>query len=227
MIASVQILIRKRAMDRTQRRGARAPHCDRCVGPVTRNFIRSLVVVLVAATFVSSAFATEKRSWVLLPACRYVAGESNDGDSFRVHDGEKEFVVRLYYADAPEATLTYPERTREQSVHFGATLDLTLQTGARARDRVQELLAQPFVVRTRWANAPGRGRDPRYYAIVEVQDRSLAEILVAEGLARAKGVAPTPPSGEKVKTYLARLRALEDEARQARRGAWAGNTPAP
>ncbi len=52
--------------------------------------------------------------------------KDNDGDSFRVRCGDKEFRARLYFVDAPETTLTYAERTREQSLHFGITLDETM-----------------------------------------------------------------------------------------------------
>ena len=47
----------------------------------------------------------------------------NDGDNSRVRCGAKEFIVRLYFVDAPETNLGYPERTREQSEYFGAALE--------------------------------------------------------------------------------------------------------
>src|SRR5437879_3478153 len=56
-----------------------------------------------------------QRKWVKLTDCRYVEQAYNDGDSFRVKTGTNEFNLRLYYVDAPETTLRYPERTREQS----------------------------------------------------------------------------------------------------------------
>jgi endonuclease YncB( thermonuclease family) len=174
-----------------------------------------ILCLLAFATSVitSGSHAADRRTWVTVENCAYLPAEYNDGDSFRVrHGNEEEFVARLYYVDAPEANLTYAERTREQSVHFGASLDATLAAGARARARVQELLARPFVIRTRWAIAPGRGRDARYYVIVEVDGRGLAEILVSEGLARTKGVAPNLPTGEKARDYMERLRDLEAEA---------------
>jgi hypothetical protein len=52
--------------------------------------------------------------------------KDNDGDSFRVRCGDKEFRARLYFVDAPETTLTYAEGTHEQSLHFGITLDETM-----------------------------------------------------------------------------------------------------
>jgi endonuclease YncB( thermonuclease family) len=58
---------------------------------------------------------------VRLANCQYVANPSNDGDSFRVRSGTNEFIVRLYFVDAPETNLLYAERTREQSEYFGAT----------------------------------------------------------------------------------------------------------
>jgi endonuclease YncB( thermonuclease family) len=53
-----------------------------------------------------------------------------------------------------------------------------------------------------------------------VDGKSLAEILIREGLARSKGVAPNLPSGEKARAYMERLDALEQDARAKRVGAW-------
>jgi len=184
----------------------------------------TLIIALLLSVVVGQSWAAERREWVTLTNCQYVAAKDNDGDSFRVRCGTNEFTLRLYYVDAPEATLTYPERTRQQSVHFGITLDETLKAGAKAGERVQELLREPFVVRTRWASAAGRGRETRYYGLVEVGGKSLAEVLVSEGLAQTKGVAPNLPSGEKAAAYMQRLESLEREARQKRLGAWATST---
>lgn len=180
-----------------------------------------VILALVFAFVVESGHAANTRKWVTLNNCQYVANKDADGDSFHIHDGTKEFSLRLYYVDAPETTLTYPERVRQQSEHFGITLDATLKAGARARERTRELLREPFVVRTRWANAATRSRQTRYYGLVEVGGKSLAELLVGEGLARTKGVAPNLPSGEKAGVYMKKLESLEREARQNRLGAWA------
>jgi endonuclease YncB( thermonuclease family) len=56
---------------------------------------------------------------------------------------------------------------------------------------------------------------------VEVDGKSLGEILVSEGLARTKGVAPSLPTGEKAKAYMERLDDLESAAHEKRLGAWA------
>lgn len=178
------------------------------------------VVALLLLVALSPSHAAERREWVALTHCQYVTAKANDGDSFRVRCGAHEFSLRLYYVDAPEATLTYPERVRQQSEHFGITLDETLKAGAKTREKVQELLREPFIVRTRWASAAGRARETRYYGLVEVGGKSLEEILVGEGLAQTKGVAPNLPSGEKASAYMQKLEDLEREARQKRLGAW-------
>lgn len=182
---------------------------------------QSVILALVLSAVAGASRAAETKPWVTLTNCEYVASESNDGDSFRVRSGTNEFSLRLYFVDAPESTMTYPERVRQQSEHYGITLDETLKAGAKARDRTQALLREPFLVRTRWASAAGRGRETRNYGIVEVGARSLAEVLVSEGLAQAKGVAPNLPSGEKAAAYMKRLEDLQGEARQKRLGAWA------
>ena len=89
-------------------------------------------------------------------------------------------MLRLYFVDAPETQLLYPERTREQAEHFGATLDDTLKAGARARSFVREALRGPFTVTTRKASAPGRARDPRFYGMVASSIFIAASFCAAE-----------------------------------------------
>jgi endonuclease YncB( thermonuclease family) len=185
-----------------------------------RNFaVSALVSAGLSLAIVTQLNASEKE-WVTLNDCQYVESDNNDGDSFRARCGDKEFTARLYYADTPETNLVYPERVREQSVHFGITLDETLKIGEQAKERVRALLQKPFVLQTRWASAAGRARETRYNAIVEVDGRSLAEILVSEGLARAKGVVVKTPAGEKARDYMNRLATLEAETQAKRLGAW-------
>jgi endonuclease YncB( thermonuclease family) len=180
-----------------------------------------LIIALLHSVVAGASHAAETKPWVTLTNCQYIATKDGDGDSFRVRGGTNQFSLRLYYVDAPETTLTYPERVRQQSEHYGITLDDTLKAGAKARERVRDLLREPFIVRTRWASAAGRGRETRYYGLVEVGDKRLAEVLVSEGLAQTKGVAPNLPSGEKASAYRQKLEGLEQAARQKRLGAWA------
>jgi endonuclease YncB( thermonuclease family) len=166
------------------------------------------------------ASAGDRKEWVKLLDCHYVEAPDNDGDSFRVRGGDKEFTARLYYVDAPETNLRQGDRTHDQSLHFGITLDETMKAGEKAKQRTKGLLQKPFVVWTRWATAGGRGRESRYYVIVEIDGKSLGEILVSEGLARTKGVAPNLPNGEHAKAYMERLDDLESAAREKHLGAW-------
>ncbi|HEV8675533.1 MAG TPA: thermonuclease family protein [Methylomirabilota bacterium] len=183
----------------------------------------AIAVLLLLSVAPWPSRAAERRQWVTLTNCQYVTSKDNDGDSFRVRCATNEFSLRLYFVDAPETNLRYPERTREQSEYFGVTLDETMKAGVKARDEVQEVLREPFVVRTRWAGAAGRGKETRYYALVEVGGKSLAEVLVSQGLARTKGVSLKLPTGEKAKAYVERLEALERKARQKRLGIWASS----
>jgi endonuclease YncB( thermonuclease family) len=180
--------------------------------------VRFLLLLLV---FSVQAAAADRKEWTTLADCRYVAHKNNDGDSFHVHCGADEFVLRLYFVDTPETNLTYGERTREQAEHFGATLDETLKAGKQAADLVRRELSTPFVVLTRKAYAHGAARDPRYYGMVRVGDKGLDEILVLAGLARVKGVAVNIPGGEKARAHSQRLLVLEEHAKQKRRGLWA------
>src|SRR5438477_5137491 len=173
-----------------------------------------LLVGLLFAAVGQPASAGDRKEWVKLTDCRYVDGPDNDGDSFRVRSGDKEFTARLYYVDAPETNLRQPERTHEQSKHFGITMDESMNAGEKAKQRTKELLQKPFVVWTRWSTAGGRGRESRYYVIVEVDGKDLSEILINEGLARTKGVSIESPSGEKAKAHMERLDELESAARE-------------
>jgi endonuclease YncB( thermonuclease family) len=181
----------------------------------------AIAIMLCLSAIAADGDAAGRKQWVTLGDCRYVDAEYNDGDSFRVRCGDKEFNLRLYFVDAPETKMRYGDRVLEQSKHFGVTLDEALRAGDRAKDRVRDLLRGPFSVQTREATAGGGGKAPRYYALVEVGGKRLEEILVAEGLARTKGIFPNLPSGEKGKAYRARLEALEDAAHHKRLGVWA------
>src|SRR5213594_2715449 len=128
------------------------------------------------------------------------------------------------FITSPETNLRQGDRTHEQSLHFGITLDETMKAGEKSKQRTKELLQKPFVIWTRWATAGGRGRESRYYVIVEIDGKSLGEILVTEGLARTKGMAPNLPSGEHAKAYMERLDDLESAAREKHLGAWASST---
>ena len=189
--------------------------------------MKRLIVGLLASLLAAQGYAADKpkpKPWQKLENCRLVNRPANDGDSFGVQCGGEKFVLRLYFVDAPEDDLKFNERSNEQAQHFGVSLDDTLKAGRQARDLVQSMLSGPFLVLTRKANAQGRSSEPRYYGLVHVGGRYLHEVLLLEGLARVKGVTTTMPDGEKSRDYLKKLRALEDQARVRRKGAWARST---
>jgi endonuclease YncB( thermonuclease family) len=188
-----------------------------------RSLVRNVIIAILVLA-VAPILAGQPKEWVTLTGCQYLDAPDNDGDSFRMRGGTKEFTARLYYVDAPETNLRQAERTRDQSIHFGITLDETMKAGVKAKDRVRELLKKPFVIWTRWATAAGRARESRYYVIVQIDGKNLGEILISEGLARTKGMAPNLPTGEKARDYMQRLEDLEREACKKRTGAWATST---
>ena len=103
-----------------------------------------LLVGLLFAAIGQPASAGDRKGWVKLTDCHYVEGKDNDGDSFRVHAADKEFTARLYYVDAPETNLRQGERTHDQSLHFGITLDETMKAGEKAKQRTKELCKSLF-----------------------------------------------------------------------------------
>ena len=186
---------------------------------------RTFAAVVIACAMWAYPFpdATAARAWITFTGCSYVDHSSNDADSFTVKCGDDQFLLRLYYVDAPEANLVYSERTREQSEYFGATLDDTLNAGKRAKELVRDLLGGVFDVITRKAIAPGRGAGARYYGFVRFSGKALEKELVIEGLARIKGVIANLPDGTKSRVYLKVLAGLEEEARRQRKGLWANS----
>jgi endonuclease YncB( thermonuclease family) len=184
----------------------------------------ALLALLPAATLCHSA---ETKAWTTLEACRYVADKSNDGDSFLVQCGRERFFVRLYFVDAPESDVSFPDRVRQQYEYFGVTADELTRAGARARAHVQAVLQRPFVIHTKKTFAQGRSKHARYYGLVQVDGRYLHQVLVSEGLARNKGSRLGLPSGETARAHAQRLQSIEDHARLQRRGIWASHVRHP
>ena len=178
------------------------------------------ITALLFAILTVEATAADRKEWEQHSHCRYIEQKFNDGDSFRVSCGMREYVLRLYYVDAPEANLSSGARVDEQREYFKVPVESVLATGEAATRRVRELLHQPFSVATKWAVAGGRSKELRYYGLIDVGGKRLIEILVSEGLARTKGVVVNLPNGEKATAYLAKLRGLEREAKNQRKGIW-------
>ena len=188
--------------------------------------LRPLLIILVAVVtgFHASDSTAKAKKWEKLAACQYVEDKNNDGDSFRVKCGEKDFVLRLYFVDAPETNLRDAERTRLQSEHFGVSLEETMKAGVKATEVARDTMKVSFDVWTKWTSGGGRGKQVRYLGLVEADGKSLVEILVSGGLARIVGQPVPLPNGEKSTAYKKRLAAMESEARKQRVGVWAHST---
>lgn len=156
------------------------------------------------------------KPWEVLEGCHLVACRNNDGDSFRVSWGEAEMTVRIYFADTPEISLGYWDRIQAQADYFGITPEQVVEVGKMAREFTQKILSDGFEVQTRWQGVFGGAHAARQYGIVMVAGNDLADLLVANGLARIHGTGIGGKTWEKVE----RLRKLEAESKAAGRGAW-------
>jgi len=163
------------------------------------------------------ARATE---WRTLTDCHYLPNPANDGDSFHIQAGSKEYIFRLYFVDAPETEMSLPERVREQAKYFGLTVPQTLQVAKEALKFSREKLARPFVVRSCLEDARGRSRLLRYFAFIQVGDKDLAEELVANGLTRVYGAAFVPSGMNSTDAEWQKLRQLERKAKEEKIGGW-------
>lgn len=179
-----------------------------------------LSALLVFAAAGNAANLVKPGKWETLNGCRFMPESYSDGDSFHVKYGQREFIFRLYFVDAPETDKGFPDRNREQCEHFGITPEQLVKGGEEARAFSKECTGRPFVITTRWQNAMGRSALPRYFAIVEVGGQDLGELLVSNGWARAKGTVAVLPSGGKASDQMEKLRKLEVEAKAKRVGIW-------
>ena len=85
---------------------------------------------LVAALIVFLAPNLHARGpWETLKDCVYIANPANDGDSFHVKAGEKEYIFRLYFVDAPEIGSANAPRLVEQAKYFGITVPQAIEIG--------------------------------------------------------------------------------------------------
>jgi DNA uptake protein ComE-like DNA-binding protein len=181
-------------------------------------------ILFIAVVFLlATAGVMAQGKWTKLEHCHLVPNPGNDGDSFHVSDGKKEYIFRLYLVDAPETDAADPARLIEQAKHFGISVPQVIELGEAAKSFVQEKLAEPFTVFTRMANAMGRSKLERFYAFVRTNDGDLGEKLVANGLARVQGRSAKPPGVASSAVESQRLKQLEDEAKQHKLGGWAAN----
>lgn len=180
------------------------------------------VAVLSIATVDISA-RDHPKNWIVLKDCRLIPNPANDGDSFHVSAGEKEYLFRLYLVDAPETDEMTPRRLVEQAKYFNITVPQAIEVGRAAKDFTQEKLSQPFTVFTHMSDALGQSRLERFYAFVETKGGDLGEQLVRNGLARSYGFKTAPPGLTSSRIEIEKLQQFEDEAKRDEIGAWGVN----
>jgi DNA uptake protein ComE-like DNA-binding protein len=186
--------------------------------------VSSLIAVAVlGASAVHVAARDGSKDWVVLENCRLITNPANDGDSFHVSAGEREYLFRLYLVDAPETDEMTPRRLIEQAKFFSITVPQAIEVGRAAKDFTQAKLSQPFTVFTHMSDAMGQSRLERFYAFVETKEGDLGEQLVRNGLARSYGFKTTPPRLTSSRIEIEKLHQFEDEAKREKIGAWGAN----
>ena len=81
-----------------------------------------LIAIALVTHILICAHCSQAADLKAFTGVRYVANPSNDGDSFAVSAGGKEYIVRLYFVDSPESSAdsdTDARRVREQLRYFG------------------------------------------------------------------------------------------------------------
>lgn len=161
---------------------------------------------------------------------RLLVSKLNEGDTIRIElqrEGTpEEHTLRLYFVDAPEVSAdsaTQRRRLTEQASHFGVSDNqLIIEFGLKARDRVIELLSEPFIVYTAFASAPGNA----IYGMVTLSTgEDLALVLLRDGVARNLGVGRETYDGLTAAEYKEFLADYEAQGMEAKVGLWAGSDP--
>src|SRR6476646_10983256 len=117
-----------------------------------------LLVTATALTPVASGATAAGKEWITLDNCVLVPNESNDGDSFHIKTSNTEYLIRLYLVDAPEIESVGAGRLVEQASYFGVSVPQVIEIGRRAKQFVDQELAQPFSVVTHMAGGLGRSK---------------------------------------------------------------------
>jgi len=177
------------------------------------------IAVLWAAA-VNAPARSGSKEWIVLKNCRLIPNPANDGDSFHVSVGPKEYLFRLYFVDAPETDEMTPRRLVEQAKYFAITVPQAIEVGRAAKEFTRRKLSEPFTVFTHMSDAMGQSRLERFYAFVQTSQGDLGEQLVRNGLARTYGFKTAPPGSKNSQEELAKLQQLEDQAKQEKIGAW-------
>ena len=78
-----------------------------------------LLLVVYGAIWLTAVDQTnakgKEKDWITLDQCQLIPNKANDGDSFHVQANDNEYLVRLYFVDAPETASIGPARLIEQA----------------------------------------------------------------------------------------------------------------
>src|SRR5437762_5345549 len=179
-----------------------------------------LTAIVVWSASVDLRARDQSKDWIVLKNCRLIPNPANDGDSFHVSVGPKEYLFRLYFVDAPETDEITPRRLVEQAKYFAITVPQAIEVGRTAKEFTRQKLSEPFTVFTHMSDAMGQSRLERFYAFVQTSEGDLGEQLVRNGLARNYGFKTVPPGLSSSRIELGKLQQFENEARQEKIGAW-------
>ncbi len=191
----------------------------------TGSYLPARAMALVLGVIVAPSVT--RAGWHHYEDSRLITNDFNDGDSFHVRAGRRHYIFRLYFVDAPETDLSFPERVDAQAAYWNLTPKQTLQLGRRAAAFTRRFLAEPFTVHTQRIDARGRSEQPRYFAMIETREGFLSEALVRNGLARVHGMSTELPDGTPSSRHWSRLRRAEKTARKAHVGGWTQEPPEP
>lgn len=180
-----------------------------------------IIRLVAVCLFLATAWA--RAGWETLENCQLIESRWNDGDSFHVRHGGKEYIFRLCYVDTPEVKgrKGQTERTTAQARYWKILKRDMYPLAKEASAYTATLLGQTFTVKTQWKDAKGSSQLPRYFGVIVTPQGDLAELLVAHGYARVYGFSPDDPGGVPAKKYRKKLKALESLAREKKCGAWA------
>lgn len=181
--------------------------------------------VYILLTLVSATHAVDEEEgiWEVLEGCKLVSSPVNDGDSFKVVCNNEEFIFRVYWVDALEASEAYRDRILEQARYFSIPDEAVTDAGKLAAKFTKDFLKGEFTVITKWEDARGGSKNKRFYAMVRKDDKYLSTELLRTGLARLYGKPCEEkwPGGVTARTYLGRLKNNERKAQREAFGIWA------
>ena len=182
-----------------------------------------IAVIVLWSASVDLRARDPSKDWIVLKDCRLIPNPANDGDSFHVSAGEKEYLFRLYLVDAPETDEMTPRRLIEQAKYFNITVPQAIEVGRAAKEFTRQKLSEPLTVVTHMSDAMGQSRLQRFYAFVETKEGDLGEQLVRNGLARSYGFKGARPGATNSRIEVEKLQKFEDEAKREKIGAWGVN----